>query len=187
MNGFANVTIAEITGRADVALGSFYNHFDNREAMVHAVLAESKRTQQIVRAHVDEQLGGEGYGPIVGILVSFVHRAAIDPEFADLCRAALLAGYWPDPEQSVVLTEAVRSAAEAADTEVIVPYASAAIKWLVAAMIDPDLRAHAADLGSAVEHVVAMGLRLIGASPADVELWSRRALETPIDLSILDL
>jgi AcrR family transcriptional regulator len=39
--GVAGLRIQEITERADVALGSFYNHFSSKEELVEAVVTES--------------------------------------------------------------------------------------------------------------------------------------------------
>lgn len=39
--GVAGLRIQEITDEADVALGTFYNYFENKEALVEAVVAES--------------------------------------------------------------------------------------------------------------------------------------------------
>ena len=39
--GIDNTRINEITEEADVGFGSFYNHFDSKEAIVEAVLAET--------------------------------------------------------------------------------------------------------------------------------------------------
>lgn len=40
-NGVEGLRIGEITERADVALGSFYNHFDSKEELVEAIVAET--------------------------------------------------------------------------------------------------------------------------------------------------
>jgi AcrR family transcriptional regulator len=39
--GVAGLRISEITERADVALGSFYNHFESKEELVEAVVADT--------------------------------------------------------------------------------------------------------------------------------------------------
>lgn len=39
--GVAGLRIAEITERADVALGSFYNHFESKEELVEEVVADT--------------------------------------------------------------------------------------------------------------------------------------------------
>jgi AcrR family transcriptional regulator len=41
IQGVDNTRINEITDEADVGFGSFYNHFDSKEAIVEAVLAEA--------------------------------------------------------------------------------------------------------------------------------------------------
>ena len=41
--GVAELRIAEITERADVALGSFYNHFESKEELVEEVVADTIR------------------------------------------------------------------------------------------------------------------------------------------------
>jgi AcrR family transcriptional regulator len=48
--GVAGLRIQEITERADVALGSFYNHFDSKQELVEAVVAATidARAQAIV-------------------------------------------------------------------------------------------------------------------------------------------
>jgi AcrR family transcriptional regulator len=43
--GVDNTRINEITEEADVGFGSFYNHFDNKEAIVEAVLRETVSAQ----------------------------------------------------------------------------------------------------------------------------------------------
>ena len=43
--GVDNTRINEITDEADVGFGSFYNHFDSKEAIVEAVLAETVAAQ----------------------------------------------------------------------------------------------------------------------------------------------
>ena len=43
--GIDNTRINEITDEADVGFGSFYNHFDSKEAIVDAVLAETVAAQ----------------------------------------------------------------------------------------------------------------------------------------------
>lgn len=43
--GLENTRINEITDEADVGFGSFYNHFDSKEAIVEAVVAEAVAAQ----------------------------------------------------------------------------------------------------------------------------------------------
>jgi len=56
--GVDNTRINEITDEADVGFGSFYNHFDSKEAIVEAVLAETVAAQgaaiDSVTRHLDD-------------------------------------------------------------------------------------------------------------------------------------
>lgn len=79
--GVSGLRIQEITERADVALGSFYNHFDSKEAVVEAVIAESLQgiTETLAAAPLEDA------AELVSIAVRrFVGQAYSDPEFASL-------------------------------------------------------------------------------------------------------
>jgi AcrR family transcriptional regulator len=56
--GVDNTRINEITDEADVGFGSFYNHFDSKEAIVEAVLVEAIASQGAtvdeMTAHLDD-------------------------------------------------------------------------------------------------------------------------------------
>src|SRR5687767_407239 len=43
--GVDNTRIQEITDEADVGFGSFYNHFESKEAIIEAVLADTVAAQ----------------------------------------------------------------------------------------------------------------------------------------------
>ncbi len=79
--GVAGLRIQEITERADVALGSFYNHFDSKEAVVEAVIAESLQglTETLAAAPLEDA------AELVSLAVRrFVGLAYSDPEFASV-------------------------------------------------------------------------------------------------------
>src|ERR1700693_1788227 len=50
--GVDNTRINEITEEADVGFGSFYNHFDSKEAIVDAVMGETLAAQGAALASV---------------------------------------------------------------------------------------------------------------------------------------
>jgi AcrR family transcriptional regulator len=79
--GVENTRINEITEEADVGFGSFYNHFDSKEAIVEAVLAETIAAQgaaiEAVTAGLDD--------PAEMVAVAhryFVDLARTDPDWA---------------------------------------------------------------------------------------------------------
>jgi AcrR family transcriptional regulator len=79
--GVAGLRISEITQRADVALGSFYNHFESKDDLVKAVVADTigARTQAIVA----EMAALEDPADVVAFACRRVVRIAYeDPELA---------------------------------------------------------------------------------------------------------
>jgi AcrR family transcriptional regulator len=79
--GVAGLRIQEITDKADVALGSFYNHFSSKEDLVEAVVADTiaVRTQAIVT----EMRALEDPAAVVAFACRRVVRIAFeDPELA---------------------------------------------------------------------------------------------------------
>jgi AcrR family transcriptional regulator len=81
--GVAGLRIQEITERADVALGSFYNHFTTKEALVEAVISESltdlaAATMTSVRHVVDPA------EVVASSCLRIIRLAFDDPDFARL-------------------------------------------------------------------------------------------------------
>ncbi|MEA2346356.1 MAG: hypothetical protein QOG62_143 [Thermoleophilaceae bacterium] len=81
--GVGGLRIAEITERADVGLGSFYNHFDSKEEIVEAVVTETisvlAETIVVNTADLDD--------PAEGVSVAsrmFIRLAETDPQLARL-------------------------------------------------------------------------------------------------------
>ena len=78
--GVENTRINEITDEADVGFGSFYNHFESKEAIVEAVLGEEVAAHgtavELVTADLDD--------PAEVVAVAhryFVNLARIDPDW----------------------------------------------------------------------------------------------------------
>ena len=84
--GVDATTIGEITERADVAFGSFYNHFESKDALVDDLIAEA------VVAHRDY---------VDAVNLRFAQPAEMDRMFArldlDQDGSLSLAEYFPDP------------------------------------------------------------------------------------------
>ena len=79
--GVSGLRINEITEGADVALGSFYNHFESKEAIVEAIVAES--LEELAEALATEAL--EDPAEVVSAAIrQFVGLAYEDPDFARL-------------------------------------------------------------------------------------------------------
>ncbi len=78
--GVDNTRINEITDEADVGFGSFYNHFDSKEAIVEAVLAETVAAQGEAIEAVTSQLEDPAE-VIAAAHREFVRRARSDPDW----------------------------------------------------------------------------------------------------------
>jgi AcrR family transcriptional regulator len=79
--GVGGLRIGEITERADVALGSFYNHFASKDEIVETVVAESLReiTQALATTPVEDP------AELVSAAIRrFIGVAYADPDFARL-------------------------------------------------------------------------------------------------------
>lgn len=81
--GVAGLRINEITERADVALGSFYNHFASKEEIVEAVVADSLR--ELADALATRSDEDQDVADLVSTAVRrFIRLAYDDPDFARL-------------------------------------------------------------------------------------------------------
>jgi len=166
-----------------VALGSFYNHFEDRDNMITTVMDQARKSQSDFVIGVLDQLGTESYGPMCSIVVASVHRATLDPEFAGLVYSAALHCLWPNEDQ----LEAVRVAATIALAEsggaVSVDFITTLIGWSSAMMMNPGFSANFENPQHMLSETVSAVLRVVGASCNDTELWVKRSLDVPFDLS----
>jgi len=82
--GVANLRIAELTGEAGVALGSFQNHFASKDELVEVVVRDAVQT--LAAEIVDTPAAREGEPAAVAIaaLRRFVRLAYEDPDFCRL-------------------------------------------------------------------------------------------------------
>ncbi|HUA11053.1 MAG TPA: helix-turn-helix domain-containing protein [Solirubrobacteraceae bacterium] len=79
--GVEETRINEITEEADVGFGSFYNHFDSKEAIVEAVLADSLGAQGAALERATREL--EDPAEVVSVAHRhFVRLARTDPDWA---------------------------------------------------------------------------------------------------------
>jgi AcrR family transcriptional regulator len=100
--GVAGLRIQEITERADVALGSFYNHFKTKDELVEAVVADTIEVR--AQAIVDRMASIEDPAEVVSFACRRVIQIAYDePELAwlfvhldraDVLFEAMVLPYW---------------------------------------------------------------------------------------------
>jgi AcrR family transcriptional regulator len=163
--GVDNTRINEITEEADVGFGSFYNHFESKEAIVHAVLEETIAAQgaalEAVTAHLDD--------PAETVAVAhryFVNLALTDPNWAwllirlDLSHNIALAALGPHAERD--LERGIRAGRfSVPDKRVAMFAAGGALLAVMRAVLDGQAPRNAD------RHHAEGVLRLLGLSPQD--------------------
>lgn len=168
--GVAGLRIQEITERADVALGSFYNHFESKEAVVEAVVADS--LQGIAETLAADPV--EDAAELVSAAIQrFVGLAYSDPDFARLVvhlnhADALFAAAVHPAARSAVLRGIAQGRFDVPDLEVSVTAILGGSLALMRAIVD-------GHLGPGVEIAWAEhSLRALGLTPAQAAEIARR-------------
>jgi AcrR family transcriptional regulator len=171
--GVAGLRIQEITERADVALGSFYNHFDSKEAIVEAVIADSLQgiTETLAANPVEDA------AELVSIAVRrFDGLAYSDPEFASvvvhLNHADALFGVAVHPAARTAVQRGIDEGRfDVPDLEVAVTAILGGSLAIMRAIVD-------GRLGKNAEKKYAeSALRALGVPPADAAEVVRRPLK----------
>jgi AcrR family transcriptional regulator len=124
--GVDNTRIQEITDEADVGFGSFYNHFESKEALIEVVLGETIAAQG---AEIDALAQLDDPAEIISAAHrSFVRRARDDPDWGwllvrlDVSHNILLAALGPYARRD--LRAGVRSGRLSVSHEGIALYAA---------------------------------------------------------------
>jgi AcrR family transcriptional regulator len=172
--GVENTRINEITEEADVGFGSFYNHFDSKEAIVHAVLEELIAAQgaaiEAVTADLDD--------PAEAVAVAhryFVSLARTDPNWAwllirlDLSHNIALAALGPFAERD--LERGIRAGRFNIPDKRVAMFASGgALLAVMRAVLDGQAPKHAD------RHHAEGVLRLLGLPPQDAAEVAHRPM-----------
>lgn len=184
--GFVNVTIAHITDMADVALGSFYNHFDNREHIIEAVLADLSLSQERFHASVARRFEPGPETAIVSRYVSTAQRCQLDPLWADLSEQATLIKRWPMPamvdEVHHALSQLPDSESMAPDAQLDAEYAARLIVAVVRMLFD---RERTNDLETETRVGLSSLLRALEFTDKATRHWVEAATAVPLDLESL--
>jgi AcrR family transcriptional regulator len=172
--GVENTRINEITEEADVGFGSFYNHFDSKEAIVEAVLGETIAAQgaaiEAVTADLDD--------PAETVAVAhryFVNLARTDPDWAwllirlDLSHHITLVALGPFAQRD--LERGIRARRfEVPDKRVALSATGGALLAVMRAVLDGQAP------NNAGRHHAEGVLRLLGLSPQDAAEVAHRPM-----------
>jgi AcrR family transcriptional regulator len=172
--GVDNTRINDITDEADVGFGSFYNHFESKDAIVEAVLAETVAAQAEAIGAVSRQLEDPAE-VIAAAHRHFVRRARSDPDWGwllvrmEVSHNVMLAALGPFAMRDL------RRGIEAgrlrvSDERVAMADAGGALLAVMRAVLD-----RRAPRDADVHHAEGV-LRLFGLAPEDAAEVARRPL-----------
>ena len=186
VNGFHDVTISDITEEADVALGSFYNYFENRDGLIAAVLDEAMQTQlEMVRLFTGDSI--DPARRLTAALASQIHRARLDPEWAALTDAAAMARRWPNAGLRA------RAESELAAGQQQKVFAFADLDWSVGlvlaisrAVFDPAIRSLDWSLDHELATILSSLFQVVGLHEEAALENIRWACDLPIDLDLVN-
>lgn len=136
-HGYHQTTVAQIAGRAGVAKGTFFVHFESKDAVLAAVVAIQTRAAQRARERVLES-GGTPVDAIVAVMRQLSEDFQQNRELARAVLAATLAGPTAGDKSAKryqALAELMRSDAKAAQAAGLLasdPEAEAMVSTLLA-------------------------------------------------------
>ncbi len=185
-NDFGAVTIADITNLADVALGSFYNHFESRDDMIETIVAEAGMSQTRFSNDIVDSIGADGCGTLVGFSVAWIHRAALDRQWANIVHHAIAVKRWPPGNRLSVAPEAVTQALATTSSTINAATAAEMVKAINHAVLGPNMRPQLQNVPGTVRDIIGSILRIIDVPASDVARWVNIAGNIPVDLSSLD-
>ncbi len=170
--GVERTRINEITESADVGFGSFYNHFESKEAIVDAVLSETAADHAMAIVSAT----GEVEDPAEVISVAhrhFVRLAIADPQLAALAVELVFSNQAIVDSLRPFAREDLKRAADAGrldipDLEVALHATGGALQGTIRGVLEGDLGVDA-DIAHA-----ALVLRMLGLSPTEADEIARR-------------
>ncbi|MEZ5283119.1 MAG: TetR/AcrR family transcriptional regulator [Acidimicrobiales bacterium] len=112
-SGVEDLTVGSVTDRADVAVGTFYNHFDDKTSALESLAQIEAEALEISVLDMIERSNDPS--PTLPRLVnamalSVMHRAAVDPVWLDAIAALVDARYLPTPDVVLQVHDILSSA-----------------------------------------------------------------------------
>lgn len=169
------VSIDEIVAAADVAKGSFYNHFPDKEALARALGDEVRRGVEQLAAEISAGVADPAERA-ARALCGFVRQASAEPERARAMQRLFPAATVPDAPMTRGVRADIAAGLKAGrfaglSQEAAVLTAVGLVQIAVARAAEPDA---AAPAGLARELSFAL-LRALGVEPAEAEAIAARA------------
>lgn len=186
--GFHDVTIADITERADVALGSFYNYFANKDEITEAVLDEAFRSQiQLYLDIIGEVPDAPPVRRFAAAPASLVLRADVDPAWASLAHQAALIQRWPHPSWYDRAILGLREGREVGSMRFEDPdWTSSAMIAVSRTALEPRIRQRGWTLPERLAHVLDTTLAIAGVDRSLIDTEVEWASSLTVDADTID-
>lgn len=172
--GTERTRINEITELADVGFGSFYNYFENKDAIVNAVLSETAASH--AQAIVSATANVEDPAEVISVAHRhFVRLAIEDPQLAALAVELVFSNQAIIDSLRPFAREDLKRAAEAGrldipDIEAALHATGGALQGTIRGVLEGELGSEA-DVAHA-----ALILRMLGLAPAEADEIARRPM-----------
>lgn len=173
------VTIDDIVAEADVAKGSFYNHFPDKEALAREVAAEIRKLVEFVAADINAGVADPAER-VARALVVFVRQAGVDPQSVAASQRLFDAGGVPDaPMNAGVRADIQAGLAAGRFTDIPLPAAVLMAVGLVQVGVARVLQGDQAAPPRLVARDLAFGLlRGLGLPTGEAAAIADRAVDT---------
>jgi AcrR family transcriptional regulator len=176
--GVDNTRINEITEEADVGFGSFYNHFESKDAIVEEVLRETISTQAAALDAVTRELADPAE-VMAAAHRYFVRHARNDPDWAwllirlDVTHNVMLGALEPFARRD--LRRGIKAGRFSVPNENVALYAMGGALFMVMRAVLDGVAPKNAEL----DHAEGI-LRMLGVPPDEAAEIARRPLPEPI-------
>lgn len=186
--GLSGLSIQATTELADVALGTFYNHFTNKEELVDEVFEHDR---QRARAALD-YLQAEATDAVertTAIVAAIVWRAVHEPGWARLAAEFWSVGRWPSRHHGEgrlfdeVLSGIEEGSFHVGNAALAVVGARDLLGGLLRRYADTQVEIDEVEL---MHHAVSTVLRLLGAAPDTIDRALEWATTHPLDISVFE-
>ena len=175
-DGYDRATIAEIASEADLGFGTFYNHFESKEAVFVAAVEEARAARAAVLEHTLDGVSD----PAARLATTFALFVALSERHRDITRFLLEARRRAENPGTVAAVHPFRAlVAEACATgRAVVIDEAAAVSAITGAILEliQDLLDDRIDPALAIETAAHVCLRILGVSAREEELMARAAI-----------
>ncbi len=175
-DGYDRATIAEIARAADLGFGTFYSHFESKEAVFIAAVDEARDARARVLAYTLEGVSD----PAARLATTFALFVALSDRHREITRFLLEARRRAENPGTVAAVHPFRAlvADACANGQVAVGHEAAAVSAITGAILEliQDLLDDRLVAAHAIETAAHVCLRILGVAPSDAEPMAEAAI-----------